>query len=176
MSSSSSPVASPTPNSPCPCGSGRTFAQCCEPILRQQRPAVSAEELMRSRFTAHAVRDYPHLHRTFLGTARQPYVPEADNDETTDLAWTRLVVHSHEPGVKPDMAFVDFSAYYADDGAEQVIHEKSEFQCIDGEWFYSRAVRHGPAPVKSSHPKVGRNEPCPCGSGKKYKQCCLAKT
>jgi hypothetical protein len=23
--------------------------------------------------------------------------------------------------------------------------------------------------------KIGRNEPCPCGSGKKYKQCCLAK-
>ena len=24
-------------------------------------------------------------------------------------------------------------------------------------------------------PEVGRNDPCPCGSGKKYKKCCLAK-
>ena len=30
------------------------------------------------------------------------------------------------------------------------------------------------APIKSSQPKVGRNDPCPCGSGKKYKKCCGA--
>jgi preprotein translocase subunit SecA len=29
-----------------------------------------------------------------------------------------------------------------------------------------------PSPVIKSHPKVGRNDPCPCGSGKKYKKCC----
>jgi preprotein translocase subunit SecA len=28
------------------------------------------------------------------------------------------------------------------------------------------------APVRRETPKVGRNEPCPCGSGKKYKNCC----
>jgi uncharacterized protein YchJ len=55
------------------------------------------------------------------------------------------------------------------------MHEKSEFQCIDGAWYFVRPVRQGPAPVKSAHPKVGRNDPCPCGSGKKYKHCCLAK-
>jgi hypothetical protein len=27
----------------------------------------------------------------------------------------------------------------------------------------------------STTPRPGRNEPCPCGSGRKYKQCCLAK-
>ena len=30
--------------------------------------------------------------------------------------------------------------------------------------------------VQRDAPKTGRNEPCPCGSGKKYKQCCLART
>jgi len=29
-----------------------------------------------------------------------------------------------------------------------------------------------PSPVRQPQPKVGRNEPCPCGSGKKYKKCC----
>src|SRR5947208_13498222 len=105
-------------SSPCPCGSGRLFGECCEPILRQQRPAATAEELMRSRFTAHKVRDYAHLHRTFLTTARQPYVPQPENDDAEELAWTRLVVHSHEPGPKQDSAFVEFSAYYAEEGAE----------------------------------------------------------
>lgn len=130
---------------------------------------------MRSRFTAHAIRDYQHLHRTFLSTSRLPYNAEHEKD-ATDLAWTRLVVHSHELGAKPDMAFVDFTAYYRDEGAEHAIHEKSEFRRVDGAWFYTRAVRHGPAPVKSTQPKIGRNDPCPCGSGKKHKQCCLART
>ena len=174
MTGPSSTHASPPPGAPCPCGSGRTFAACCEPILRRQRPAATAEELMRSRYTAHAVRDYVHLQRTFLSTARLPYRPE-DETDAEELAWTRLVVHAHETGPKPDQAFVDFSAYYTDDGQERAIHEKSEFQRLDGEWFYTRAVRSGPAPVKASSTKVGRNDPCPCGSGKKYKQCCLGR-
>lgn len=127
---------------------------------------------MRSRFTAHVLRDYAHLHRTYLPTADKPYVAEADND-SSDFAWTRLVVHSHELGQKAGTAFVDFSAYYQDNGAEYAIHEKSEFLERSGEWFYFRAVRQGPAPIKSANPKVGRNDPCPCGSGKKYKHCCL---
>ena len=37
----------------------------------------------------------------------------------------------------------------------------------------SRPVGQGkPATVRRTQPKVGRNEPCPCGSGKKYKNCC----
>lgn len=162
------------PNSPCPCGSGRIYAECCSPILQQQRRADTAEELMRSRFTAHAVHDNAHLHRTFLTSARLPYPGEPEGDDEA-LAWTRLVVHSHEVGPKPDSAFVDFSAYFRDDNGEHAIQEKSEFQRIDGEWFYTRAVRSGPAPVKSAGPKLGRNEPCSCGSGKKYKHCCLAR-
>jgi preprotein translocase subunit SecA len=38
----------------------------------------------------------------------------------------------------------------------------------------SQAVPTGPAktdPIRRDHPKVGRNDPCPCGSGKKYKKC-----
>jgi len=159
--------------SPCPCGSGKTFGGCCEPILKQARPAATAEELMRSRFTAHAVRDYVHLHRTFLPTAHLPYVAETDG---ADMAWTRLVIHASETGPKPDTAYVDFSAYYQEEGIEQALHEKSEFLHVNGTWFFNRPVRSGPAPLKSTAPKVGRNDPCPCGSGKKYKHCCLQKT
>jgi SEC-C motif-containing protein len=160
----------PQADSPCPCGSGQTFAQCCEPIIKRQRPAATAEQLMRSRFTAHVLRDHVHLHRTYLPTARQPYVEEAG---VAEVAWTRLVIHAHEAGPKPDTAFVDFTAYFQDAGVERAHDEKSEFQRVEGEWFFCRAVREGPAPIKSAHPKVGRNDPCPCGSGKKYKHCCL---
>lgn len=123
---------------------------------------------MRSRFTAHAVGDHLYIHRTYLGTARRPYVPVEDDG---DLNWTRLVVHTHEEGPKPDHATVDFSAYFDDEGVERALHEKSEFQRIDGRWLYTRALRNGPAPKKATV-KVGRNDPCTCGSGKKFKHCC----
>jgi SEC-C motif-containing protein len=140
-------------------------------LLLDKQVAPTAEALMRSRYTAHVVKNYRYLHGTYLGTANLPYVEEPSDDG--EMTWSRLVVHAHEVGPKPDGAFVEFSAYFKADGAEQVIQEKSEFQKIDGKWFYTRPVRQGPAPVKSSAPKVGRNDPCPCGSGKKYKQCCL---
>jgi SEC-C motif-containing protein len=102
-------------------------------------------------------------------TSKLPYVE--DPEESTP-GWSRLAVHSHEPGKNPDQAFVDFSAYFVEQGAEHALHEKSEFHRVAGEWFYTRPVRQGPAPVKSAQTKVGRNDPCPCGSGKKYKRCC----
>lgn len=124
---------------------------------------------MRSRFTAHVVRDHRHLHRTYAESAVQPFV-EPKHEEGEELNWTRLVVHAHETPA-PDRAYVDFTAYFTADGVEHPLHEKSEFARVSGTWFYTRAVRSGPAPVKAAQ-KVGRNEPCPCGSGKKYKHCC----
>jgi len=156
----------------CPCGSGKSLANCCGPILAGQRPAATAEELMRARFTAHVTHDFGFLHRTYRPTAHQPFVPVPDSPA---LKWTRLVVHSHVPGRTPDLAHVEFSAYGTEDGAEHVLHEKAEFVRQDGSWIYTRPLREGPAPFRQAAPKPGRNDPCPCGSGKKYKQCCLQK-
>lgn len=127
---------------------------------------------MRSRFTAHVADDQIYLHRTHQPTANQPFVADTD---ATQIKWTRLVIHAHEPGKKPDIAYVDFSAFFSDEAGEQAIHEKSEFHRADGRWLYARAIRFGPAPFKSATPKAGRNDPCLCGSGKKFKHCCLAR-
>lgn len=127
---------------------------------------------MRARFTAHVRHDFEFLHKSHRPTAGTPYVPE---EGTPTVTWTRLVIHSHETTDNPDRAFVDFSAYGTEEGAEKVLHEKSEFLRVGGAWLYNREMRLGPAPVRSAGPKVGRNDPCPCGSGKKYKHCCLGK-
>lgn len=127
---------------------------------------------MRARFTAHVVHDTLFLHRTYRPTAKEKFV--ADPRPPT-LEWKRLVVHAHETGAKPDTAYVAFTAYGAEGGVEQVLEEKAEFVRENGEWIYTRAVREGPVPYKAATPKPGRNDPCPCGSGKKYKQCCLLK-
>ena len=163
----------PKADQPCPCGRALTYAQCCGPVLAGQRPAATAEDLMRSRFTAHVARDYVHLHKTYLETSKEPYVPDPEAGQTN---WTRLVIHSHQPGAKADTAYVDFTAYFREGDDEKPLDEKAAFERIDGAWFYTGPVRQGPAPVRSAQAKVGRNDPCPCGSGKKYKQCCLRKS
>jgi len=162
----------PQPGQPCSCGSGKNFDDCCGPLLGGQRPAGTAEELMRSRFTAHVAQDYAYLHRTHQPTSRLPFVPEP---AAPDISWTKLAVHRHEAGPRPEVAFVEFSAFFTDEQGEKVIQERAEFVRTDGQWLYTRAVRSGPAPFKAAAPKPGRNDPCPCGSGKKYKHCCLGK-
>jgi SEC-C motif-containing protein len=159
----------PAPEQPCPCGTGRSFGVCCLPLHRRERPAASAEELMRSRFTAHVVRDWEHLHRTYLESSREPYDPQDDPQPTE---WTRLQIHAHEPGGKPDVATVDFTAWFREGDAEKPLHEKAEFHRLDGDWIYVKALRNGPAPVRAVPAAAGRNDPCPCGSGKKFKKCC----
>jgi SEC-C motif-containing protein len=164
-----------TVGEPCPCGSGKLFDDCCHPLLVGRKRPSTAEALMRSRFTAHVANDYAYLHRTYQPTARLPYVAETAADDGS-IKWTKLIVHSHEIGSTPNQAFVEFSAFYSDEQGSQVLQEKSEFHCEDGQWLYTRIVRSGPAPFKSATKKPGRNDPCPCGSGKKYKHCCLAKS
>lgn len=169
------PTALPIPQNgqACSCGSGQLFEACCGPLLAGQKRPATAEALMRSRFTAHVADDQAYLHRTYQATARLPFVEDTSGQPTK---WTRLVVHSHEAGQNPDTAFVEFSAFYVDETGEHVLQEKSQFACVSGQWLYTRSVREGPAPFKSAAPKAGRNDPCPCGSGKKFKHCCLAKS
>ena len=157
---------------PCSCGTGKLYEHCCEPRLNGTQPATNAEELMRSRFTAHVARDYRYLHITYRPTAQKPYVDEQD---AAPIQWSRLAIHAHEPGATPDIAFVDFTAFFVDERGEHAMQEKSEFVRTGGKWLFTRTLRTGPAPLRAAGPKVGRNEPCPCGSGKKYKQCCLGK-
>jgi SEC-C motif-containing protein len=125
---------------------------------------------MRSRFTAHVLKDYEHLHRSHLESSKEPFDP-GEKPEGRD--WTRLEIRAHTPGPRPGAATVDFTAYFKEGDAEQAFHELAEFRQVEGAWYYVRPLREGPAPIRSTQAKVGRNDPCPCGSGKKFKACCL---
>lgn len=159
----------PLATDPCPCGSGKTFGECCQPVLNTMAAAPSAEALMRARFTAHVVGDSEFLHKSYLPDSKKPYngEPLAGGDR-----WTRLTINTHEVAPSGTSATVDFTAYYQEQGYEVPHHEKAEFLFLDGTWIYSKALRLGPAPVRHATPKVGRNDPCTCGSGKKFKHCC----
>jgi SEC-C motif-containing protein len=66
---------------------------------------------------------------------------------------------------------VEFRALYRTITGMGVLHERSRFLYEDGCWYYVDGELIEDGALRSG--KTGRNEPCPCGSGKKYKKCCL---
>lgn len=96
---------------------------------------------MRSRFSAHALGDEAYLHRTYAPTAQKKYV--APKKPQPRVNWTRLVIHADEPGPSPDLAFVEFSAFYRDHTGEHKMRERSEFRRLNGQWLYTRGEQKG---------------------------------
>ena len=86
--------AGPGADTACPCGAGSSFATCCRPLHRQDRLASTAEELMRSRYSAYVTRDDDHVFRTWHPRTR----PE-DVSTSPALRWEGLeVVRSQDGG------------------------------------------------------------------------------
>jgi SEC-C motif-containing protein len=153
----------------CPCGSGAAFAQCCGPYLDGSRLPATAEALMRSRYTAYTRLDDKYLLDTWLPANRPE--DEHPSDDGDGTVWTGLEVRRTEAGGANDSdGVVEFVAFCDIAGQPAQLHETSTFQRIGDRWFYVDG--EGPSPVRRAEPKVGRNDPCPCGSGKKFKKCC----
>lgn len=115
----------------CPCGSGADLSACCGPLLSTDRLADTAEQLMRSRYTAHVFGNTEHLWRTWDGRTR----PQAVHLD--DTRWTHLLVREVIDGGPDDTkGTVDFVASH--EGGE--FAERSEFTRRGGRWFYTRGT------------------------------------
>jgi len=158
--------------SDCPCGSGRGFDQCCGPLLAGEA-AATPEALMRSRYTAFTRADVPYLETTLAEEAKEDF----DRDEVAKWAkeanWQGLDVRSSELAVDGIHGSVEFVARYRQAGKVFAHHELASFRKAEGRWLYVDGVIN-PKPVQRVVDKIGRNDPCPCGSGRKYKKCCGA--
>lgn len=157
----------------CPCRSGRSFETCCGPFLAGA-PAPTAEALMRSRYTAYARGDAGYLQRTSAGEALLKF-DRADVENSFKLTeWLGLEITGVEAGQGSDtLGHVSFTARFRQAGRIHALSERSVFRRVDGAWRYCS----GEADVESTRSpavQVGRNDPCPCGSGKKFKKCCGA--
>jgi SEC-C motif-containing protein len=155
----------------CPCNPEKEFDQCCGPYLAGEKQAPTAEALMRSRFSAYAREDYGYVLRTCHRSTRPS---EKDFEGNASVNWTALeILYTEAGGENNAEGMVEFIARYESSGQSFGLHEKSRFLKEDGQWFYLDGDIIKPPPVRSE--KIGRNEPCPCGSGKKYKKCCNGK-
>ena len=157
----------------CPCGSGADLDRCCGPIIAGDIPAPTAEALMRSRFTAFARGNLDHVEKTLCHEERENFDP-ASAEEMSKVEWTRLeILGTSEGGEEDDAGMVNFAAHFKQGGKRLVHRERSSFRREDGLWVYVDGEVNPKAPPRQVA-KVGRNEPCPCGSGKKFKKCCGA--
>ncbi len=152
-------------NTPCPCGQKRDYGHCCQPIINGSKAAPSAEALMRARYTAHVVVDVDYLVNSWKSSSTQSLSrPEIEN-WAKESQWLGLTIHRTEKGTEKDReGWVEFSARFIAEGEDtpSFHREYSHFIKEGDHWFYVDAVAG----------KTGRNEPCPCGSGKKFKKCC----
>lgn len=159
--------------SDCPCGSNRIYDDCCGPYIAGDRPAPTAEALMRSRFTAYATRAVDYLFETTHPRRRKRSNRESIRQWAEKTTWRELQIHQVEGGGPDDHeGVVTFTADYTEDGEDRKHEEVARFKRENGRWCFYDGKAPGPAQVVRDAPKIGRNDPCPCGSGKKFKKCC----
>jgi SEC-C motif domain protein len=164
----------------CYCASGKVYAECCEPLIEGTQMAANPEQLMRSRYSAYVLQNIAYLKATLTPKDRATF-RESDTREWAKAEWQGLHVISAEGNT------VEFTAKYKMNGKDYEHHEVSTFKKIDGKWFFLEGDshvhedgkghhhHHAPiAPIVREEPKINRNDPCVCGSGKKYKKCCAA--
>lgn len=114
------------------CQSGNAFGACCGPLLAGDRNASTAEQLMRSRFTAFALNDPDYLLKSWHPSTR-PATLELD----PALRWFRLEIgHTLQGGIFDDQGVVAFRAHYRRDGQTGTQYEVSRFVRDDGRWCY----------------------------------------
>ena len=143
----------------------------CLPFIRGEASPATAADLMASRYVAYSLGEIDYILATHDPATRE----DTDRDATEEWAKTArfhglTILRTERGAATDDTGEVEFIARYTQEGREHEHHELSTFKRVDGKWFFvdAKQIRD---PVRRAEPKVGRNDPCPCGSGKKYKKC-----
>jgi SEC-C motif-containing protein len=160
--------------SDCPCGSGRSFDDCCQPHINGTVIAPTPEALMRSRYSAFTVADVDYLENTLAPDQREDFSRADTLKWAKTSQWLGLDVHHATGGGEGEAeGFVEFTARFRLDGRNEAHREIARFRKDGERWYYVDGQVPKPEQRRVAV-KAGRNDPCPCGSGKKYKKCCGA--
>ena len=158
---------------PCPCKSGKTLGECCGPIIAGTAKAETAEALMRARYSSYVTGDVEFLSTSATEAGRSEF------DEKSSRAWSRAaewhgleILKTEGGGPGDTKGVVEFRALYTANGEFCNHHEVAQFEKEADGWKFADGQLVGETPIVREGPKVGRNDLCPCGSGRKYKKCC----
>ena len=153
----------------CPCKSGKNYADCCEKIINGTVKAETPEALMRARYSAYATGAIDFIIDSTHSSQRENNDREEIRRWSQNSQWDGLEIIRTENGGPDDDSGI---ARYHDRGISMEHHEIAEFRRENGDWYFYDGQLVPQAPYVRKEAKVGRNDPCPCGSGKKYKKCC----
>ncbi len=157
----------------CPCKSEKKLSECCGPIIDGQRQAETAEQLMRARYSAYTQVNMDFIEQTHDPETKSHIDMQSSREWAESTTWTGLeIIETKDGGVGDEIGTVLFQATFETDEGVQHHHELSQFTKRNGQWFFSDAIDPTIRTVVRSEPKIGRNDPCSCGSGKKFKKCC----
>lgn len=185
----------------CFCGNNQPFSQCCQP-LHQGQPAQSAEQLMRSRYSAFAIGEVAYIVATTLPAQQAWLDAEAIGNWSRQNEWLGLQIIQVRPKLAPRHAQVEFKACFRprhDQPAQQpeqslqdpypqdqqqqnqqqqnqYHQEQSSFVQVDQRWYFLDPTVMDDDVVVKGHSKAktvpALKSACFCGSGQKFKRCC----
>lgn len=162
--------------SSCACGSGKSLEACCGPIIKGAKKAENPEVLMRARYTAFAQGAVDFIEVSLHPDMRKDFNKKEAEAWSKQSEWHGLkIIESTGNDIKDEEGKVEFVAQYSHGGAKVDHHELAEFRKQGGDWYFYDAKLFQ-TPLRRANPKVGRNDPCSCGSGKKFKKCCGANS
>ncbi|AZQ64916.1 Sec-C motif domain protein [Flammeovirga pectinis] len=127
----------------CPCRSGKTYIECCGVAHKDIMKVKTAEQLMRSRYTAFTMANGNYLHKSHYSKTRPTSKAERRDTERWAKAvqWIKLDILNVIDGKEEDATgVVEFKAYYLDKHLPGIIHEKSTFRKENGHWVYDAAI------------------------------------
>ncbi len=117
----------------CPCQSGLSYKQCCRRFIEGTHTAETAEQLMRSRYSAYVKKDTDYL----LLTWHPDYRPVSLNSEDLLNHWIGLKIkHTHQGTINDSIGKVHFIARFKINGKAHKLEENSSFEKTKGHWFY----------------------------------------
>ena len=158
-------------NELCPCGSGAGFTECCEPIIKGTRESETAEELMRARYSAFVTQAIDFIVVSTHSRTRKEIDLSFIREWSETSTWRGLEILETRQ-VSENKAYVSFEARFTNQAGEDQRHrEKSLFERENGEWKFVTGDELKNPTVRYETQPPGRNDPCPCGSGRKYKKC-----
>jgi SEC-C motif-containing protein len=126
---------------------------------------------MRARYSAHVMVDVDFLYATTHPDHREGYDHKGTRIWAENSEWHGLqILETTGGGPKDEEGEVEFIARFRDKNGLRSHHERGMFERKKKRWLFTegKMVKSPPLTVN----KIGRNDPCSCGSGKKHKKCC----
>ena len=145
----------------CFCRSGKEYKHCCAPFHLHTAVPETAEQLMRSRYTAYVLKNIPYIVATTVPSQQTLLETHLLQEWANNTTWLGLQILKTENLTKTQSA-VEFKAIFQDEEGELTHQERSIFVKIENRWYFVDPTVSLPT----------MKQPCVCGSGKKFKHCC----